>query len=487
MRKRLGKGNQRKNELYKKLQETFKDVTDFYIREIPAKNNQFFIAYIKGLVDSKVISEFVIKPIMEADEKPSIDQMHSLTYVNNIRLSKDYDAITNALRKGNSVLFSSESDECLILGTPGWKNRDIREPQAESTIRGSHQGFIENLKINLGLFRRYVPDRNLKTIQLTLGKRSQTQACLVFLEDIADEDLVKEMLKRLEGIQIDAVLNTGEIQDFIEDSSITLFPQFLITERPDTTASAIYQGKIALFIDHSPGVLIGPHNFSSFLQSVDDYSIRWLPASFIRVLRYVSFFVAIFLPSLYIATLSFHYELLPLDLIISVGESRERVPIPPILEAIFMEIVIEVLREAGLRLPSPISQTVGIVGGIVIGQAAVEAGIVSNIMVIVVALTAIASFIIPSQDMSSGIRLFRFPIMVLAALYGMIGVVIGLMIIVAHFVSLETLGTPYSNPLAPTRLRDWKDFIIRLPMQKMKSRPTQARANDQIRQSKGDK
>ena len=245
-----------------------------------------------------------------------------------------------------------------------------------------------------------------------------------------------------------------------------------MTERPDAAASHLMQGRICVVVDRSPSVLIAPMTMTAFFQSVDDYSTRWIAASFIRFLRFFAFFVAAFLPALYIAVISFNYEIIPLNLLLSIGESRGQVPFSPILEALIMELTLEMLREAGIRLPAPIGQTVGIVGGIVIGQTAVQAGIVSNIMVVVVALTGISSFIIPNYDMSSAIRLIRFPMMLLSSMFGIFGLTIGWMILIAHLISLESLGTPYGSPLAPFRIKDMKDTFVRLPLWLMKSRPT---------------
>lgn len=272
------------------------------------------------------------------------------------------------------------------------------------------------------------------------------------------------------------------MEEIIEDSKFSPFPQLISTERPDSAASHIMQGRIAVVVDRSPNVLIGPAGFTTFLQSVDDYNIRWPIATFYRMLRFFAFLIATFLPALYIAVISFNYEIIPLDLLIPVGESRQRVPFPPLLEALLMEITLEMLREAGIRLPAPVGQTVGIVGGIVIGQAAVQAGIVSNIMVIVVAFTAIASFIIPNYHMASAVRLVRFLMMILAAMFGIVGIVVGLMCLIGHFLTLETLGVPYGAPLAPVRFLDWKDLFIRMPLYSMKRRPLSARALETVRQ-----
>lgn len=291
------------------------------------------------------------------------------------------------------------------------------------------------------------------------------------MEDVANPDVLEILKKRIGNLKIDAVINAGILAEYIEDYPYAVFPQMLLTERPDFAAEEILQGRYAVVVDRSPTVIICPATFDSFFKTIDDYSSRWIVASFIRLLRFVGFIIAVFLPAFYIAVISFHFEILPLELLFSIAESRERIPFPPYIEAFLMELTLEMLREAGIRLPEKIGQTVGIVGGIIIGQAAVEAGIVSNIMVIVVALTAVASFIIPNYEMSSAIRLVRFPMMILAALFGFVGITAGAMMLLAHFLVLESAGTPYSSPFAPLKLSDWKDSLIIFPQKYQTKRP----------------
>lgn len=351
-------------------------------------------------------------------------------------------------------------------------------------MKGAHQGFVETALQNIALIRRYIPNRELKIKEFWIGERGVCKVSVMFVEDIVDPDLLRILEDRITAITVDAVLNTGELEEMIEDNPYSPFPQFYTTERPDTAASHLLQGRIGIIVDRSPSVLIAPSTFVSFFQSVDDYSTRWLVSSFIRLLRFLAMVVATFLPALYIALISFNYELIPLDLILTVGESRESVPFPPLIEAVMMELTLEMLREAGIRLPSPIGQTVGIVGGIVIGQAVVQAGIVSNVMVIVVAFTAISSFIFPNYDMAAAIRLVRFAMMGLASMFGIIGIVIGFMILIGHLISLESLGAPYASPFAPVRFQDLKDTFLRLPLWLMKNRPTSVLSTQSRRQGK---
>lgn len=322
----------------------------------------------------------------------------------------------------------------------------------------------------------------MKVKEFTVGERATSKVFLLYLADIANEDVVQEMACRIESIKVDAILTTGELEGFVEDNSYTLFPQLSITERPDTTAHHILDGRIAVVVDRSPGVLM-TNDFFSFFQTIDDYSFRPMIPSFIRLLRFTGLFIAIFAPALYIAMISFHYEVIPLKLLLTIGESRAKIPFPPILEALLMELVLEMLREAAVRLPGPVGQTIGVVGGIVIGQAAVQAGIVSNVMVIVVSITAVASFIIPNLEMSAGIRLLRFPMMIIASLFGVIGIMVGMAIIIIHILSMESLGVPYGSPFSPLFASDLKDILIRLPWKIMKKRPLSLNLKQENRQS----
>lgn len=456
---------------------------DLVIRHlvIQSTGDEAGLVYMNGLSDKNSINNNVIRPLQTGtpNAAPGLSPSVTIGYIKKLTRWED---IEQAIFQGYSILFIDGQTEVQIFDTQGWPQRSIEDPQIEASLKGAHQGFVETGTQNIAMIRRYIPNRELKIRELTVGRRGRTTVSIMYLADVAHPDVLKELEDRIQKLDVDAILNTGELEGFIEDNPYSPFPQFLSTERPDAVASQILQGRFAVVVDRSPSVLIGPATFTSFFQSLDDYSTRWLIATFIRLLRFVGFIVAAFLPALYIAAISFNYEVIPIKLILSIGESRERVPFPPIVEALLMEITLEMLREAGIRLPTPIGQTVGIVGGIVIGQAAVQAGIVSNVMVIVVAATAIASFIIPNYDMASAIRLIRFPMMLIASMFGIVGIVIGLMTLIAHLISLESLGTPYGSPLAPMRFSDWKDTFIRVPIWKMTKRPQSARTVQEKRQ-----
>ncbi|MCH5584267.1 spore germination protein [Shimazuella sp. AN120528] len=451
----------------------FSHSPDLIIRSFQTKGEEnVALVFFSCLNDKASINEDLLRPLMfHLDSISEIFQPEIPLPIGSVQKLNSWVDIEKAMFRGESILFIDNVSHALAFCTQGWPQRAIAEPQIESSLKGGHQGFVETLEINLALIRRYVTDDNLVVKEHSVGKRAPTKVYILYIEDVVNPDYVQEVTNRIQNIKKDAVLDLGELEEMIEDDPLTVFPQFLISERPDNIASNLLQGRVAILMDHSPNAIVAPMTLAAFFQSQDDYSSRWIVATFLRLLRVTAFFLAIILPSLYIAVISFHYEVIPLDLMLSVGESRSRVPFPPILEAILMEIAIEMLREAGLRLPNPIGQTVGVVGGIVVGEAAVQAGIVSNIMVIVVSVTAIAGFIIPNYDMSSAIRLVRFPVMIISALFGIVGLSVGLMVLFAHLISLKSLGVPFGSPIAPIHLIDWKDVFVRVPLNWMKKRP----------------
>ncbi|GEN34033.1 spore germination protein [Aneurinibacillus danicus] len=461
----------------------FSGIPELTTREISLKTGQkAALVYMDGLVDKTVINTDILRPLLYGQFNQK-DALESAVTIGQIKKVRKWSDIEEALLMGKSILFIDGHDSALELETQRWPERAIEEPQAELSVKsGAHQGFIETAGQNIAMIRRYIPSRELKAKELMVGERGRVKISLLYLADVVNQQALQEVESRITSLRVDAILTTGQLKELIEDNSFTPFPQLAITERPDTAASHLLEGRFAIVADRTPGVLIGPMTFSAFFQTIDDYNIRWLAASFIRLLHFAGFFIAIFTPALYIAMISFHYEVIPLPLLLSIAESRERVPFPPLVEALLMELILEMLREAGVRLPAPIGQTIGVVGGIVIGQAAVQAGLVSNIMVIVVSITAIASFIIPNLQMLHGVRLIRFPMMLLAFAFGIVGIISGMMAIFAHLLSLESLGVPYSAPISPLRLSDMKDTFLRLPMWMMKKRPVSIRPNQLQRQ-----
>ncbi|PWV99444.1 spore germination protein [Paenibacillus cellulosilyticus] len=463
-----------------KLGDLFTDTPDMIIRTLvlPDTGEQAALVYLEGLSDKNAINNNVIKPI--AGGIGSIESA-SVT-VGRVGRLREWGPITNAILKGSSVLFIDGRTDAILLGTEGWPQRAIEDPQLETSLKGAHQGFIESSGQNIALLRRYLPHQELKIREHQVGRRGDTRVSIIYIADVTNPEVLKELEDRIRHLDVDVIINTGELAELIEDNPYSPFPQLLLTERPDTAASQLVQGRIVVLVDRSPSVIVGPATFVSFFQSVDDYSTRWSIATFIRMLRFFAFFVAICLPAFYIAVSSYNFELIPVKLLLTIGEYRGSVPFSPFIEAIFMEITLEMMREAGVRLPAPVGQTVGIVGGIVIGQAIVQAGLISNIMVIVVSFTAIASFILPNYDFVAGVRIIRFLMMIAASFFGLFGIVVGLMTLTGHLISLESLGTPFGSPFAPMRWSDWKDTFVRAPLWKMIKRPVSTKALQSIRQ-----
>lgn len=470
-----------------KLETIFSGIPQLTMRELPLKSGEkALLVYLDGLVDKTIVNRDIVHPLL-VTESLYPEKIESVLFVGKIKKITLWAEIEESLFHGCCIIFMDGFSHAFLIEAQGWPQRAIQEPQIESAIKSAHQGFIETANANIAMIRRYIPSSELKVKEHTIGERGGVKVSLLYLDDVTNPSILEELETRLESLNVDIILNTGELEGYLEDQAFTPFPQFSMTERPDTAASHILQGRVVIVMDRSPGVLVAPMTFFSYFQTVDDYSVRWIVASFIRLLRFLAFFIAILAPAIYIATVSFHYELIPLSLLLTIGESRERVPLPPILEAFIMELVLEMLREAGLRLPAPIGQTIGIVGGIVIGQAAVSAGLVSNIMVIVVALTAISSFIIPNLEMSAGVRMIRFPMMLVASLFGMVGIIWGFILLILHLLSLESLGTPYGASFSPMHFSELKDTFVRLPMWMMKKRPVELKPKQVDRHGDNDR
>lgn len=471
------------NESISRIQDMFIDTPDLIVRKLTIKQTgeKAAIVYMEELTDKTCLNHDILAPLQLESGNPSDDFIINVGYVKPESL---WTKLRLNLMLGNSVLFIEGRGTAYILDSKGLPTRAIEDPQQEPSLKGAHQGFIEIGSQNIAMIRRYIPDKELKLRRYIVGRRGQTAVSLIYLEDVAQPDIIKVFEERIQSIDVDAIINTGELAEFIEDQPLALLPQILTTERPDTAASHILQGRCVVVVDGSPSVLVAPATFMSFFQTVDDYSSRWSISSFLRILRIFAFFIAIFLPGFFISVISYHFEIIPMKLLLTLGESRGQVPFPPFVEAIIMEITLEMLREAGVRLPAPIGQTVGIVGGIVIGQAVVQAGLISNVMVIVVAFTAISSFIIPNQDMLAAVRLMRFMIMVLATWFGFIGLIVGMMTIMGRLITLNSLNTSYSTPIAPFKAADWKDTLLRVPLWLMSNRPTSTRAIQAKRQGR---
>ncbi|RKQ34583.1 spore germination protein [Oceanobacillus halophilus] len=468
----------------KNIKQMLGDPGDLVMRElmIGGMDKRAAIIYISGLTDENLINDNILKSIqlnLKKFDTNVIDHIHKeVIAITDIQKSNNMDDISFAILNGNTAFFLDGNETILLMSTGGGETRSIQQPESETLIRGPRDGFVESIETNMALIRRDIKDPNLRFKQHQVGKRSKQKLVLCYVEGITNPDIVEEVNRRLETIDIDFVSDSSYVEQWIQDSFLSPFPQLLDTERPDKVSSDLMQGRVAILVDGTPFVLIAPVTIGEALHSMEDYTQRWISATLLRMLRYLAAFFALFLPSLYIALVSYHPGMIPATLTYSIAATREGVPFPAAIEAFLMAITFEILHEAGVRLPKVIGQTIGIVGGLVIGEAAVSAGIVSPIMVIVTALTAISSFSVPSYSVAVSFRTLRFAFMLAAAILGLYGIILIYIMINIHIVNLKSIGVPYSAPFAPTFLKDFRDLVIRSPITKLTKRPTHLKPLD---------
>jgi len=454
-----------------KIREYLCHTEDLMFKEVIFNDRNCTILFLDSMVNKELLQTSVISPILEtkAGEIPKVVKAAELKF------SSKISEVGSDLLNGFCIILVENVDSAHSVSVLESTSRAIGEPENEKSIKSSHDGFVENIGTNILLLRRRVKSPRLKVKYFTLGKITNTKISMVFIDNLANRKTIEEVERRINSIEVDQLLSAGDIEDYIEDNPYSLFPQMLSTERPDRAVSYLTEGKILLMVDGCPRVLIMPITFFAFYQSPDDYNSRWFVGSFFRLIRLFSFIISISLPAIYIAIVSFHSEVLPIGILYSIRVSLENVPFPPYIEAFAMQIILELLKEASIRLPSPIAQTIGIVGGLVIGTAVVEASFVSNTMIVVIGLTAIASFVSPVNEMGTSTRLLGFPVMIAASLFGFFGIALILMLIFMHLCKLETFGTPYFAPISPLKLEDLKDSFVRLPFWKLNTRPTDAK------------
>lgn len=460
------------------FKQTFAGSDDLKIKKITVRNQPGILVFLNTMADKEKIQRNILKPVMEAEGVLFEDVLKSA-----FQKSDNLIKAKQELLNGSCMMIFEGAREFYMLDVAIFKDRSVKEPNNEQVIQGSHEGFVENLMTNLHLVRKAIKTPNLSLEHLRVGDQIQSKISLVYRKDLANKELIKKFKQRIHSISIDYIPSFGYLQELIEDATWSPFPQILYTERVDRVVGHLNEGRVAVFIEGNPSCLLIPVTFFAFFQSPDDYNSRWMIGSFVRTLRFLSIVIAVNLPAFYIAVIGFHFEVLPDDLVLPVISSIRNIPFPPLIEALVMELTIELIREAGVRLPSRIGQTIGIVGGLVIGDAVVRAGLISNTMIVVVAITAVAAYSIPTSAMSDAVRFLRFPLMLLASTFGFVGISFGTMIILAHLCRLESFGTPYFGPWAPFHLKDLKDTLVRLPLWKFNTRPLDSQSNAPDRQS----
>lgn len=474
------------------IKEILGNSSDLVIRQIRVSGKTLAIAYIEDLADKKLVKVVLESLLLK---RPLVEQaglnldanmerwremgvpLGEVTAVQNMG-----EAITGLLN-GNTCLMGDGWPQALLVDTKGWEKRAISEPQTSIVVRGSREGFVENIRTNMALVRRRLRHPNLRVESLVVGDVTNTQISIMYVDGIVNSKLVAEVRERIRRIKIDGVLEGHYLEAMIEDNPFSPFPQVWSTERPDTVVADLLEGRVAILTDGTPFALTAPLQFATLLQSPEDYYQRWTLSLFLRTFRYLGLGISAFLPALYVAVTTYHQEMLPTPLLISILMQRERVPYPAVVEALVMQITFEILLEAGARLPRALGQAIGIVGALVIGDAAVRAGLVSPAMVIVISATAIASFTFPSFDLTNTVRLLRVPLILMGAVLGLFGLFSGLILIMIHLVNLRSFGIPYLQGMAPFSLSDQKDYLIRAPWWMMRRRPELVGKENIVRQA----
>ncbi|MGN7761925.1 spore germination protein [Paenibacillus sp. 22594] len=463
------------------LTQLFANCSDLVVRKLHMFGSiPGMVVYLDVLVDKQTWDDGFLEPLMQP-EAVSSDSPRQLYEILKFKLASivqpsiapTMNEVVQSIVRGEVVLFAQSSTEAFSFGLKDKLQRQLEEPATEAVIRGPRYGFIEKLDINIALIRHRLRTPLLKTEKLCVGRLSQTDVMIVYIDNLAEQSVVEDVKKRISSIDMDSVLESGYIEELISDHPYSPFPLMQATQRPDLVSGSLIEGKIAVLIDGSPMVLVLPITFWFGFQTAEDYYTNFIYVTMLRWLRYLFAFLAMALPSLFIAVTTFHQEMIPTSLALSLAAAREVVPFPAIAEGLIMEITFEALREAGIRLPRPVGQTISIVGALVIGQAAVQAGIISAPQIIVVSVTGIASFLIPNPGMSQAISIIRFPLMLLAASFGLYGVGIGLICILIHLVTLKSFGVPYMTPIAPFNPTGLTDTLIRAPWRVMRRRQQQ--------------
>ncbi|MFF2448129.1 spore germination protein [Neobacillus sp. NPDC058068] len=449
--------------------------TDLVFREFTICQHKGTVVYIDGLADEKLICDFFIESLsdeeLDSRQEPFQVMADKAVGLGSFQIATEWNQVFDSILSGNTIFFLDGYNKAINVETKGWEMRAITEPSTQLSIRGPKDAFTETLRVNTALIRRRIKSPNLWLETMKIGMVSQTDIAIMYIKGVANEKIVKEVKERLKRINMDAIQSSGHIEQLIEDEAWTTFPTTYHSERPDVVTSHILEGRVAIIVDGTPFVITAPAVFIQFFQAPDDYYSRFDISTGIRILRILSFYIAIIGPAIYIAGTTFHQEMIPTTMAIAIAAQRENVPFPAFVEALIMEVTFEILREAGLRLPRAVGQAVSIVGALVIGQAAVQAGFVSPVMVIVVSITAIANFSTPSFAMAIAARLIRFFMMGLATMLGFYGVMLGLMFLSIHLCSLRSFGIPYMMPIAPFNFRNQQDVFVRFPIWAMKNRP----------------
>ncbi len=463
------------------------DSEDVKVRHFKFGKNQKYqvcAVFIDGLVDSEAITKSIFQPLFSSTIDSVAENTELINKLNNeILWSSDNKIIKNIAQvlegclRGDTVLLIENCNQAILINTKGGEKRAITESASEAVVRGPREGFTENYRTNTALIRRIIKNGDLKVEEITIGEKTKTQVALMYLKGVARSDVVEVVRDRITNIEVESILESGYIEQYIEDHPLSLFATVGYSEKPDTVAGKILEGRVAIVVDGTPFVLTAPMLFVETFQTAEDYYHRPIYTTFIRLVRYVAYFISVFAPGIYIALTNYHQELIPTKLLLSIINAKEGTPFPIFVETLIMVLAFEFLREAGIRLPRSVGQAISIVGALIMGEAAVSAGIVGAPIVIVVAFTAVCTFLLPEQNNSTTI--LRFCMMICAALGGWFAVSMGLFALLIYLTTLKSFGVPYFDSFS--NAYDIKDTFVRLPLWADARRPVNIVGKDKMR------
>ncbi len=450
-----------------------------------------FIIFFDGMTDRKVINNNILQPLMmlssldikKAEEDIGEYIKKQILPHSQMKEFTSYRKIMDEINFGGCAIFVDGIAKAFTGDVKGWERRGVERPNTELVIRGPQEGFTETIRTNTALIRKRLKDEDLICRNFEIGQRSNTPCSMMYIKDIANESLVEEVAKRLKSLKVDYLSDSGELEQFIEDSSFLPAPQVIATERPDRVASALTEGRVAVILHGSPFALIMPITAEDMIKSPEDKYVRFPYGNLFRLIRYFGIALSLLLPGMYIAITNYHQEMIPTDLLFSIEAAREMVPFPSVIEILIMEIAFELIREAGIRIPGPIGPTLGIIGALILGQAAVAANIVSPVLIIIVAVTGIGSFAAPDFSLAFAFRILRFAFIIIGAMAGFLGITTGLFIYGIWLVSAKSFGVPFLAPFAPKVSRVFTDSILRAPIWKQEDRPDYLNPKDDQRQA----
>lgn len=460
------------------LLEVFRNSTDIIFAQIESIYGiNMLLVYVDGLINKDQVNRDVVMPFVSHAKDSEIKK---ILFVSEISEQNSLSKAVDEVLAGNAVMFLDGANSAYILNTKGWDKRTIEPPDSETVIRGPKEGFIESIRINTALLRRKIQNPNLVIEKALVGKQTKTKIEIAYIDGIVNQDVLNIVKERISEIDTDSVLDSGYIEQFIDESNYSLFATLGNSQKPDVVAGKILEGRVAIFVDGSPHVLTAPYLFIENFQTSEDYYWRPILASFLRVLRFLAFALSTLTPALYVAFQNYHQEMIPPTLLLSMSASREGLPLPAIAESFFMTLMFELIRESGTRLPRMVGPAISIVGALVIGQAAVDAGFVSGPMVVVIAVTAVSSFILSS--MIETMLILRFSLMIIGGILGLYGMAGAIFVVATHAVSLRSFGINYTSAIAPLEMNGFKDYFLRLPLWSMRQRPASIAKNNTIRQ-----